>query len=83
MVSIDIFTFKSEKSTGTGISIPCQASAFHKCCLCKESLAGSNVGSVTAALAYRAFENKWIEPYCRPQVVRVDEDGALVGDDFA
>ena len=40
------------------------------------------MGDVTASLAYRVLKNKWINAYFRPQIIRVDEDGALTGDDF-
>ena len=40
------------------------------------------MGNVTASLAYRVLKNKWTNAYFRPSVIRVDEDGALTGDDF-
>ena len=62
VVSVDCWEINMDLTRAVGISVFCEASAFHKMMICKESLGGSNPGNVTANLAARAFRSGWVTP---------------------
>ena len=54
-----------------------EASVFHKVVFVKETWDGSNPGNVSGADMIRGFQQTWLDHYHKPNVLRVDAEGAL------
>ena len=65
-----------------GLSYFDEASCMHRLDVVRITLDGRTPGNVSGEDAWRSFHHTWLDPYHRPRVARVDEEGALSKSDF-